>query len=307
MIEFHTPELNDKPWVDKLLAQGEAWGCEYSFTNLYTWQKTYQFQIAPVEGHLGVRLWGGLGHSYLYPAGSGSIEAAIAALGRDAAERGEDFRMVCLSGEQREDLERRFPGGFDFVADRDSFDYLYDIQRLADLPGKKLHNKRNHISALERQFPGWTFEEITPACLEECLRMDEEWRRRSQGREGAEGELTLDSEDAALHTAIEHFQALGLEGGLLRVYGEVVAFTIGEPLNPWCYDVRFEKAYNELRGAYPLINREFARWVRKKHPDIQFLNREDDMGVPGLRKAKESYYPDRMVENHSAIQRKPLF
>ena len=97
---------------------------------------------------------------------------------------------------------------------------------------------------------------------------------------------------------------LGLEGGLIRVYGEVVAFTIGDRLSADTYDVHFEKAYGELQGAYAMINREFARWVREHHPEVKYLNREDDMGVPGLRKAKESYYPDLLVEKHTAILQK---
>ena len=101
----------------------------------------------------------------------------------------------------------------------------------------------------------------------------------------------------------EHYEELGLEGGLIRVYGEVVAFTIGDRLSADTYDVHFEKAYGELQGAYAMINREFARWVRARHPEIRYLNREDDMGVEGLRKAKQSYYPDLMVEKHTAVMK----
>ena len=107
----------------------------------------------------------------------------------------------------------------------------------------------------------------------------------------------------ALRLALAHYDELGLEGGLIRVYGEVVAFTIGDILSSDTYDVHFEKAYGERQGAYAAINQQFARWVREHHPQVRYLNREDDMGVEGLRKAKESYYPDRMVEKHSAVWR----
>ena len=89
------------------------------------------------------------------------------------------------------------------------------------------------------------------------------------------------------------------------MYGEVVAFTIGDRLSADTYDVHFEKAYGELQGAYAMINREFARWVRQRHPEVKYLNREDDMGVEGLRKAKESYYPDLMVEKYAAVMKHP--
>ncbi|NLF34937.1 MAG: DUF2156 domain-containing protein, partial [Clostridiales bacterium] len=109
-------------------------------------------------------------------------------------------------------------------------------------------------------------------------------------------------EDKALHLATRDFNALGLEGGLLRVYGEVVAFTIGDRLTEDTYDVHFEKAYPELPGAYAMINREFARRMRELHPELRYFNREDDMGLEGLRKAKESYYPDLMAEKHTAVR-----
>lgn len=301
MIDFREPTLADKPWVDGLLAQADYKGCEYNFTNLYTWRKAFHYRIARVEGFLAVHLCGALGCSCLYPAGAGDVRPVIRELARDAGARGETLRLVCLTPRQMDELEGLFPGRFAFQPDRDGYDYLYDIHRLADLPGKKMHNKRNHISALEREFPDWRYEELTPALLPECLEMDREWYRRSREREGRQEEADLGNEGIALREAMEHFEALGLEGGLIRIHGEVVAFTMGDRLNSTIYDVHFEKAYNELRGAYPLINREFARRVREKHPEICLLNREDDMGVPGLRKAKESYYPDEMVEKYSAI------
>ena len=124
--------------------------------------------------------------------------------------------------------------------------------------------------------------------------MDKEWYRRSLQREGEAEERDLGDEGVALRTAMDHFHTLGLEGGLLRVYGEVVAFTIGDRLNSDTYDVHFEKAYGELQGAYAMINREFARRIAET--PYRFLNREDDMGLEGLRRAKESYIPDLLLE-----------
>jgi hypothetical protein len=144
---------------------------------------------------------------------------------------------------------------------------------------------------------------MTRQSLPECLKMDEQWDRQSRDREGSEEAADLTHEAAALRCAVSSFDALQLEGGVLRVFGEVVAFTIGDRLSNDTYDVHFEKAYGELQGAYTMINRLFAAWIREHHPDIRYLNREDDMGVEGLRKAKASYYPDLMVEKYSAVQR----
>ena len=303
MIDFRTPQPSDKAWVDALLAQADYRGCDYNFTNLFVWSRAYGQEIAQVNGFLVTHLCGRMGCSYMYPAGSGDLAAAIDILAREGDERRQPLRLVCLTTRQMEELDRLMPGRFAYEADRDGFDYLYDIDRLADLTGKKLHAKRNHINRFMDNNPSWVYEEITPQTLPECLEMDQEWYRRSMVREGAAEERDLGDEGIALRTAMDHYHALGLEGGLIRVYGEVVAFTMGDRLNSDTYDVHFEKAYGELQGAYAMINREFARWVRAKHPNVRYLNREDDMGVEGLRKAKESYYPDRMVEKYAATQR----
>ncbi len=300
MIEFHKPQLTDKPWVDELLRRADHRGCEYNFTNLFVWSDAYDQRIARVGDFLVTRLCGSLGCSYIYPAGAGDIAPVLAALEQDAAERGAPLHLVCLTQPQVRELDSLFPGRFTFEADRDGFDYLYDIDRLADLGGKKLHAKRNHINRFIENNPSWVYEDITPESLPECLEMDKEWYRRSMVREGLAEERDLGDEGRALRLAMEHYHDLGLEGGLIRVYGEVVAFTMGDLLSSDTYDVHFEKAYGELQGAYAMINREFARRVRQRHPQVRYLNREDDMGVEGLRKAKESYYPDLMVEKYSA-------
>lgn len=301
MIAFREPQLTDKPWVDALLGAADYRGCEYNFTNLYVWKDAYRHAIAQVDGFLVARLCGALGCGYLYPAGSGDVRPVLQALKEEADRAGEPLRLVCLTPRQMEELESLFPSKFRFEPDRPGYDYLYEVGRLADLGGKKLHAKRNHINRFVEQNPSWSFEPITPATLPECLKMDSEWYRRSLAREGEGERADLGNEGVALRLAMTHYEALGLEGGLIRVYGEVVAFTMGDRLCSDTFDVHFEKAYGELQGAYAVINREFARWVRERHPEIRYLNREDDMGLEGLRKAKESYYPDLMVEKHAAI------
>ena len=301
MIDFHPPRLEEKPWVDELLRRADYRGCDYNFTNLFVWSRAYHQEIARVDDFLVTHVCGRMGCSFMFPAGGGDLASVIRKLEEEAAGRGEPLRLVCLTPRQMAELEEFFPGQFTFTADRDGYDYLYEIDRLADLGGKRLHAKRNHINRFMENNPSWTYEEITPESLGECLAMDKEWYRRSLAREGEAEERDLGDEGVALRQAMEHYQALGLEGGLIRVHGEVVAFTMGDLLNSDTYDVHFEKAYGELQGAYAMINREFARWVRGRHPNVRYLNREDDMGVEGLRKAKESYYPDQMVEKHTAM------
>ena len=300
MIEFQAPTPADKAWVDELLALGNLRGCDYNFTNLFVWQKAYRFELARMGNFLLIRLRGRTGNSYMYPAGSGDIAAAVRALEADAAERGEPLRLVCLTPPQMAELEEFFPGRFTCTADRDGYDYLYDIDRLADLGGKKLHAKRNHIHRFDEQFPDWMFEPITPANIPECLDLERAWSARREESEPESGEETLSEETIAVIEALYQMDPLALEGGLIRAGGKPVAFSLGSLTTPACFDVHFEKAAGEIQGAYAVINREMARMVRDRHPQVKWLNREDDLGLEGLRKAKLSYYPDILLEKFTA-------
>lgn len=300
MIDFRAPVPEDREWVDELFFHSGNRGCEYSFTNLFTWSRVYRQRVARVNDYVAVRLSGSAGNCYLYPAGRGDLRPVILALEEDAHERGYPCcRLICVTPDHMKQLEELWPGEFSYTTDRSGFDYLYEIDRLADLGGRKLHAKRNHIHRFEDLCPDWTVEEITPDNLQECVDMDDQWTRLNRGYDGDE---SLVDERDALRLAFAYYESLKLEGLLLRHQGRVIAFTMGRQLSPDTYDVNFEKAYGDIQGAYAIINREFARWVRQYHPQVRYLNREDDMGVEGLRNAKESYFPDLMVEKHSAIR-----
>ena len=189
---------------------------------------------------------------------------------------------------------------FSWQEDRDGWDYLYDVNRLADLGGKKLHAKRNHIHRFDEQFPDWLFEPITPANIPECLELERAWSARRQLDEPETGEETLSEETIAVIEALYQMESLALEGGLIRAGGRPVAFSLGSLTTPACFDVHFEKADGDIQGAYAVINREMARMVRDRHPQVKWLNREDDLGLEGLRKAKLSYYPDILLEKFTA-------
>lgn len=307
MIEFRDPVLEDREWVEELFHAAGNRGCEYSFATMFLWHSAYDQKVARIKDFVLERLSGSIGPSYLFPAGRGDLKPVIEALEEDAAERGEVCKLICVTPEHIQQLEAIWPGQFEYTTDRFGFDYLYEIDRLADLGGKKLHAKRNHIHRFEEACPDWTAEEITAGNLAECEAMDREWNRLYRNRDGEEApeeRETLRDESRAMSRAFRHYDELGLKGLLIRTGGRVVAFTMGSQINQDTFDVHFEKAYSEIQGAYPMVNREFARWIRANIPGIRYLNREDDMGVEGLRKAKASYYPDRMVEKHSAIRKR---
>ncbi len=298
MDTFKRPELSDRQWVVELLSHEGSRACEHNFASIYLWSTAYPQKIARVGDRLLVEMMGSPGLSHLFPMGAGPLAPALDAAKADAEAHGAHLTLICLTAEQKAQLEAEFPGRFVFQEDRDGFDYIYTIDKLADLSGKKLHAKRNHISRFCDQFPDWMFEPIGPDNIADCLDMEEKWYAEQVADDRADA--NLGHEKDAVETALRHMDELGVSGGLIRAEGRVLAFSMGSMTTADCYNVHFEKAYGEIQGAYAVINREMARWVRSTHPEVAYFNREDDMGLEGLRKAKLSYYPDILLEKFSA-------
>ena len=287
MIPFRRPRLADREILQPLFLSSGYLGCEYSLANIYTWGHQ---EYALVEGELVLfSHWDGRS-MYVYP-GSRNRKAIMEALEADAAERGIPMRLYGLDRTATEQIEALFPGKYGFAANRDGFDYLYDIERLAELRGKKLQQKRNHINRFIDLYPDWYVKPITAGNLADCMEMAADWYRV---HEDPEHDYRL--EKVAMCRAFHAFDDLGMEGLALYAGGRIVAMTMGNRLRADTFDVNFEKAYADIPGAYPLINREFARLIRVRYPEIRFLNREEDMGLPGLRKSKLSYHPDVLLE-----------
>lgn len=294
MIAFRRPTLADRQQLQPIFLSADYRGCEYSFTNIFLWG---QQQFALVEGELVIfSHWDGRS-MYVYP-GRRNLKKIIDALSDDAAQRGIPLRLYGLSGESVQELEGLFPGKFGFSPNRDGFDYLYDIDRLTELKGKKLQQKRNHINRFMENFPDWYTLPITKENIADCRALAGEWYRLHAD---AEKDWTL--EKVAISRAFDSFEGLGLEGMALYADGRMVAMTMGNRLRTDTFDVNFEKAYANVPGAYPLINREFARHIHSKYPEIRYLNREEDMGLPGLRKSKLSYHPDELLEKYRGYLR----
>ncbi len=299
-MTFKSPELSDRPWVAPLLAAEDCPASQCNFANLYLWSRAFGQKIARLDDRLLVELrgLGGDRLCYGYPQGSGPLAPALDALKGEADAHGVPLMLVGVTAGQRARLEEEFPGRFEFTEDRDSFDYLYDVNRLADLGGKKLHAKRNHIHRFDERCPDWMFEPITAQNVADCLALEEEWAAARHG--DSEGSRTLHEETVAVIEALYQRETLEMEGGLIRVEGKPVAFSMGSFTTPECFDVHFEKAFGGIQGAYTVINREMARMIRSNHPQVKWLNREDDLGLEGLRKAKLSYYPDILLEKFIA-------
>lgn len=293
MLDFHPISLADKPEADRILLAAENNGCEYCFGTLFIWRNVYKTQLAFHGSMLTAKYVIEDGVCYCCPVGEGDFKEMVELIIADAQKDGNRAVILGCSAEDKARIEQLFPGKFSFTADDSRFDYIYSSEKLATLSGKKYHGKRNHISAFVRNNPDWSFEEITQENIGQCAAMNERWLMLNEYKD----ETAISAEHNALNEAIANYEALGLWGGLIRAGGEVVAFSFGERLNGKVFCTHFEKAYASVQGAYPIINREMA--VRLKD-EYELINREEDTGAPGLRKAKQSYYPEIWLEKYSA-------
>lgn len=297
MIQFKAIELSDKAWIDAFVRAEDSRSADFNFANMFMWDSSYRQLVADLGGRMVAKPKYMQQPFFAFPIGAGDLKTAIKQLCGYSAERGFPFCVKGVTAQHREQLGALFPGQLRFTEDRDHFDYVYLAEKLATLSGKKLHAKRNHINRFVETNGDWHFEAMTSAHLPACRAMLEEWIR--QYRESGAPMDGIAEEHAAIERAFAHFDALGLEGGLLYVEDRLIAFTVGERISSDTYNIHFEKAYSDIQGAYPMVNREFVRQILDRHSGIVYVNREDDMGLENLRRAKQSYYPEFMVEKFS--------
>jgi len=296
MMDFKPVLLSDREWMEPLIKAGNMDACIYNFTTIFIWQDSALARAVRMNDYLVVKYGCESDRVYYgYPMGHGDVRPVLEAMMEDAGANGSHFVIGGILPEQQAVLESLWPGHFRFTENRNNWDYIYSLDKLIDLGGKKLHGKRNHIARFKDE-GDWSYEEITRENLEECWQMNLEWCRQN----GCGKDPSLESESCAVRCAFKNYWALGLEGGLLRKGGRVIAFTMGEPLNSDTYVSHIEKAFGEIQGAYPMINQQFAMQIRAKHPEMLFVNREEDTGDEGLRKAKLSYIPDKMAHRDLA-------
>lgn len=281
------PELSDRNWIRDTLKYSGRNGCDFCFGTIYMWAPILHYSVARVDGMFLGRSF----DSYSLPAGDGDCTALLREL---MADDSAPLKLHAICNYQKQWLEETFPDTFLFTEDRDHEDYLYSVGDLANLPGKKYHAKRNHCSYFEKNFD-WSYEEMTGETALECLEFSRDWLRRNPEKRDA----GTDDEFIAIERALPHFEELEFLGGILRVDGDVVAYTFGEPINEQVFCSHVEKADSNLRGAYPMINREFAR---NSLTGYQLVNREDDLGLENLRKAKMSYHPVELLVKYTAVQ-----
>lgn len=299
MIEFHPVRLEDRSLIERYTMPSGICNCDLAFANMYCWQEVYHSAWAEIEGFLVIRfrIDGGDRIGYMQPVGEGDFGPIIPLLREDAHAHGQRLRIIGLTDEGREMIRRMHVGQFAFESDRALEDYVYNAEDLRTLPGRRYQPKRNHINRFTAEYPDYHYEVLTRDRFGECMALEREWRRAHEGHTSE-----LCAEQRAMQRGFEHFEELGLLGGCIYVGDRLVAFTFGSAVNDHTFDTHMEKADTEYDGAFTIINKLFAEHLPER---FTLINREEDLGLEGLRRAKLSYHPAFLQHKFLAIHLHP--
>ena len=291
MLKFKKVEIGDISVFKKYIGFSGELSCESAFVNLLIWQSAYNNMWAQEDGQLIIKSGKGEDSSYRLPFGDDFIRG-IELVREYSGEKYPDFWVQ--EGARLDNFKAHFGEKYIFEENRDAFDYIYLREDLANLSGKKYHSKRNHISAFSKKHE-WVFKAITPDNIADVKLCAEKWYKENADRE----DKYLRCERRGIETILDNMELLGVRGGAVYADGGVVAFTLGSRISEEIFDIHIEKALSDYAEGYTVINREFARTLT----EYKYINREDDMGLEGLRKAKLSYKPAILLKKYACRKR----
>ncbi len=291
MLDFRKIELADKPWIDSLLALSDFRGCEYSFANNFAWHRLYETEICRFKDFY-ISKSEKYGLHFTFPAGQGDRKELFDELKKYSEQKGSPLCVTSVSDEQMAFFEDNYVDGFTVTTDEADYDYIYLAEKLITLSGKKLHGKRNHLNRFYEN--NWSYSPLTEKDYDECILFAAE----SYNNNDMYDDESAVGEQYAINTFFNYFAELGLRGGVVRIDGKVVGFTVGSRTNSDTIDIHIEKALSDINGAYTAVMNEFAKAEAR---DFTYINREEDLGLEGLRKSKRSYYPEFQIKKNMVI------
>ncbi|MFI3115004.1 MAG: phosphatidylglycerol lysyltransferase domain-containing protein [Clostridia bacterium] len=296
-MEFCSINVEDKSKISEYLKMENLGICEHCFTDIYMWQSHYQTKFC-IEGDflfIKTASYTTEDEYYMCPIGSGDLKKAILKIMDYAKENGKIFNLVSLTEPKKEEIMSIMPDCFEYFENRDSADYIYLSEKLITLSGKKLHSKRNFINRFKADYEGrWTYECLNDDNRQEAWEFHKKWHKDAVD---ISEEASLEAETCAIKKVLNNYKELDVKGGLLRVDNEVVAFTLATKSTDDLFVIQIEKGNVEYSGVYPMINQQFA--IRNCE-DVTYINREEDLGIEGLRTAKLSYKPHELRMKYMA-------
>jgi hypothetical protein len=294
--EMREMTLDDRALIEGLLSREPSDTSELTFTNLFIWRDAYGLRLSRVNGGLCMFSWrADPEDSFVLPPlsatdGPAAVDAAL----RHLADNGHDAKLARISTTQLERLgvtaER-----FTIESDRANWDYVYSVRDLVELAGDKYHSKRNHLAQFEAA-QEYEYRPLTADLVPGCEEVQDLWCDEKH----CDLSASLRAEARAVKEALRSLDRLSAVGACILVRGKVEAFTLGEPLNNNTVTIHLEKANAKYHGLYQVINQQF---LAHQWRDFAFVNRQQDLGIEGLRQAKLSYHPHHMVEKHIVRRR----
>lgn len=299
-IDFKPITIDDKEVITSFTLPSPLRNCDLAFSNMCSWRFLYLSEYAVYKNFLLIRFYieekNRKRIAYMRPIGNGDFRDALLQLEEDSWQHGHPLLMLGVTPISKDLLEEAFPGEFSYIPERDYFDYIYLREDLATLKGKKFQAKRNHVNKFKKQY-AYEYVPLTAELVPECLDFEARWYKANRTDDDQE-ELT--DERKSMIFALNHFKELNLLGGAIRIDHKLVAFTFGSPINQDTFGVHVEKADTDYDGAYSIINQEFASRIPEQYI---YVNREEDLGIPGLRKAKLSYNPTILLPKAAVIKK----
>ena len=292
-MNFKKIELSDKSILEPFFKNCGELTCEISFVNLLVWQQLYNNCFCIENDTLFLKSYDDDIVTYSLPFGDMDF-----GMQKIIEHCGGLPNIWAQEGKRFDEFKEKYGHFYDIYESRNEFDYIYNSCDLINLSGKKYHSKRNHISAFSKRYD-WRYEDINADNLELVKKCAKTWYSQSISRMDEE----LKAEMLGVELMLNNMEFLGLKGGAIIVDNRVVAFTLGSEINSEIYNIHTEKALLEFDTAYTVINREFAA---KNLQDYKYINREDDLGIEGLRRSKLSYRPEIILPKYICTKKENL-
>lgn len=296
-MELRKLTIDDRAVLEPYLFANKYGVCDFSYSNMFMWRHTYRVDYAVHKGFLVVLSSDFVGERHFFMplggGGQGDIREVLGDMIAASAALGRDFRMIGITDAMISELE--FLGSGFLIHPAQVWDYVYNAEDLIRLRGKKFHAKRNHINKFNSLY-SYEYRAMRAADVPLCMELLDTW-----SRSGHEGDFAA-AEKRAVGEALTNFDKLGMDGGCLFVEGKLGAFALGQPINSEMYAIHAEKALPSYEGIYSKINQMFAE---QNCSGFKYINREEDLGIEGLRKSKMSYNPAFLLEKRVGVLHAP--
>lgn len=300
-LTFHPLTLCDREAMQAVTLPAGRRNCNYTFTNLVGWKFLFGTEVCVLENEVVLRYTFNGKRAYMVCTSEALSLKLIDALLDDSngnltlmgLEDSQVAQLSIFNSPRNATLSQK---EFSITSEpvRNQYDYIYRRTDLVTLRGRHLNAKRNHIHRFRAEHPDFEYRPLTPEFFDECRRLTATWqeeKKQTPNQNDNKIEI-IDAEHRVMETIFSNWDALGMIGGSIFVDGRMVAFTYGSAVTTDTFDVCVEKADRHVEGAFAIINQQFAEHLPEQYI---YLNREEDMGIPGLRQAKLSYHPEILL------------